>query len=216
MNFLKLCQRTQLESGIQGLLTSVSGVNQSSQEFLIIEAVKNAWIDIQTSRHDFKFRRKEQALTIGTATTIYKLDDIFTDSEIFSEWITSGFIYDFTPLRYIPYDEWVLIENTTASKPAEFTIKPEDNTIVFNPVDQNYDITLHYYRSAQELENNLDIPIVSSQFHNLIVYASVLDVSSSSGDLITYQRNALKFSQLLGTFYRAYVPHKSIKRSPIA
>ena len=216
MNFIELCQKAQKYSGVQGSITSTVNVQSGSQEALIIDAVRNAWIDIQNYRSDFKFLRDEVLLQLVQGTTEYSVEDVLGINPDFSEWKVDRFIYDYSPLEYVKYDNWVLVEDTTEGEPQRFTVRPSDKALFFNSVDGTYALTLQYYRDVQELTANTDTPILPNRFHYLIVYGAVMDIATSTGDLLNYQRFALKYSQALGQLMRAETPKKKIYLNPIA
>jgi|SRR3989339_828167 len=216
MNFLQICQKVQEKSGIQTKIGSVSTPGLGTIETDIIQSVVTAWSDIQTMREDWKFMRSEVDLTLTTATTTHTVSSIFSDEDVFASWKEDRFLYLFTVLQYIPYDRFILIDFTTTSEPKTFTINPSNNDLIFNPVDTSYDITLQYYINIQTLADNTDIPNLPSRFHHLLVYAALLDVTASIGDLISYQRYSLKYSMMVSQLMRSELPGKSVRIQPIA
>jgi len=217
MNFLQLCQKTQQYSGIQGFIASTTNLVPGSQEALLVETVRSAWVEIQNFRKDFKFLRDEVTLGLLVSQQEYSEEDIFGTTGKVSSWKTDRFLYKSSPLRYIPYDRWVLRSSQdTPAEPGVFTIRPGTTNLIFNAVDTEYDVVLQYYKTPQILSVNNDVPLLPVQFHYLIIFGAVLETASFLGDLITYQRFATKYSQLLGQLLRSEVPSRRVNITPFA
>lgn len=216
MDFLQLCQRVNDFSGLQGTLSSITGVIAGTHQALLVEAVRKSWIELQTYRKDFKFLRSTIDLQLTAGKDLYTIDDIFTDPSLFKSWLAGSFLYNFKPLTFVDYDSWVTIAEHTPAPPTSFTIRPQDNAVIFNTLDGDYTVTLHFMVGIQKLVNNSDVPLLPAHLHYLIIYGGVMEMAIFTGEMNIYNRYALLHSQMLGSLLRSEVPHTRVRFSPIA
>ena len=214
MNFLDLCKETSKLSGIQSTILSVTDSSPGTQHDLVIKAVKNSWKSIQNFRSDFHFKRDVVSITVSSGVTEYTINDIFDNRETFGSWIIQRFLVDYKPLSFVPYNAWVLQEPKATDKLITFSIKPQDSTVMIHPVNNVQVIEAHYHRGIQALEGNADVPYLPPQFHMLIVYGAVMDISVSMGDMMVFNDKARLYEQMMGQLMRSQVPARSVQRRP--
>ena len=214
MNYLELCQQVNLYTGFQG---TISSVDTSGYQALLVDAVKKSWIDIQNEREDWDFMYTSVSFSTVQGTSEYTTDTIFgTSTEMLGKWDKLRIVYDYKPLRYINYKNFVLIEDTTQEEPSYFTIRPSDRAILINTPDDAYTITAYYTKTPQELENNADIPAMPKKHHNVIVYAAVIELAAFVSSAEIYQKNITNYSKSMGQLMRDHVPAREIRKRPIA
>jgi hypothetical protein len=211
--FLEICQDVYSALGLQG---SFSDVNASNDTKIIAQSVRDAWEDIQLYRTDWKFLQAETTLSLVTSRDEYDTTFIFGSSDNdFGHWDTRNFIYDYESLEELHYDRWRRLEQNTANKPIRFTVRPSDNTLLFNPLDTSYDVDLSYYKTPQILENNTDVPILPQAYHQLLMYKGLINASVwfSSGEM--YQYSTVRADQLMGRLMREQLPSKRVQNRPL-
>lgn len=213
MNYLKLCQQANLYGGFQG---TISSVNASGYQALLVDAVQKAWVDIQNERNNWDFMYTGVDIPITSVTNEYTPADIFGSTVTLGRWDHRRIIYNYRPLRYIPYADFILIEDVTSGEPQYFTERPSDQALLFNTVDANYTITAQYTKTPQILINNTDTPSFPVKHHNIIVYAAVLDLAAYVSSTEIYQKNQINYSKAMGQLMRDHVPAKTIKQRPLA
>ena len=214
MNFLELCQKVNTFGAFQGTITSV---NASGYQGTLVDAVRKSWIEIQDERADWKFLRRSEDISVSDATNIYTPTTIFGDTDTLGTWETKRVLYDYAPLRYIKYDDFILVDPSgSASKPTYFTVRPEDDALLLNTLDNSYTVTAHYYRAPQILVNNTDEPIIPKKHHWIIVYAACIELSTIVSNLELYQRASLLYSKAMGQLMREQVRAKQVKPRPVA
>ncbi len=184
MNFLQLCQAVALDSGTVAGVPSFTTVNAASGRVAqVVGWVRDAWIDIQNERNDWRFRRKvfTAPLTIGQiAYTPAQLGigdfgawlpdvpgDGFANLSIYEsgEQAQEGSIYqiDYPEFRR-RYQRGV----HDANQPTEWAVSPQNELLLGTKPDKAYILAGEYRRSAQVLAADADVPIMPSDFHRLI------------------------------------------------
>ncbi len=188
--FLELCQVTAREVGIPGV-GPLTTVGQEGQLGDIVRWVKDAYIEIQ-NRNGGHWRFLRHGFTLDTVDSddTYSFGDAVdstTASAItrFSQWrfadrTAPPTIYlkssGIGTQNWLIYAEWepfkqiYRISTQVDSYPAHITVDPQDQ-IVLGPVPNGiYVVTGEYYRSAQVLTADAEVPEMPVQFHKLIVY----------------------------------------------
>lgn len=212
MNYLQLCQHVNLYGGFQG---AVSSVNASGYQALLVDAVKKAWVEIQKERPDWDFMYADVSFSLASGTTSYSPTVIFgTSTPEVGTW--DRVVYDHSVLRFIPYKEFVLLEDSSPGKPSFYTIHPATQALVFNSLDGSYSVTAYYTKTPQLLVNNTDTPILPQKHHHIIVYKAVLELAAYVSSAEIYQQNRLNYDRAIGQLYRDHVPAKVMRVRPIA
>jgi len=217
--FLSICQKVDTLLGSQGAFTSVTTTN--GFQLMIVEYVKNAWNNIQSTRKDWNFYRKTQSFSTVASQMNYTVNDVFSTSvDPVENWVVDRFIKDsdLSTLEYVPYDRWIIEDHTTAREPKHFTVHPSSSTgyLSFDNPDDVYTYTLHYFRKPQELSGNTDVPICPTEHHDLIVWQALSDLAQHFGNTDMYSMAAVRANQLYSNLLRSQCPAKSIKLRPFA
>lgn len=198
MNYLDLCKKTQVLSGLQGQIESVSG--QTGELFKMITFVDLAYIQIQTMRKEWKFRQGEYTPTLTTT-------DSTLDGSLAAEW--RAVVYNNRYLREYTYEAW-LQRDAEENAPSEWTVVPETNELVVNTLDADYEVTVRYIKQLDEFENSQSIPILPPQYHILIAYMAARDFTAYLGDMGMEDKNALLTDVMMGQLMRSQVEKKKI------
>jgi len=213
MTFLEICREVYKALGLQG---TFNDVNASNDTKIISQAVKEGWIDVQNYRKDWKFLQESVTLTLDPAYTEYNLTFIFGSSDNdFGYWDPDNFIYDFQSLKERTYDDWRRLEVINTNEPRYFAVKPNDNSVLFTPLDNNYDVTLDYFKTPQILENNTDVPAFPQAYHTLLLYKGLINASVFFSSPEMYQYAVIRADQLMGQLMREQLPSKTLKQRPL-
>ena len=179
MNFLELVKGVRGRVGMQGTGPS-SVLTATSAEMDLVNAVHDAWVDIQNFRDEWRWMRSEASFTTVVGQWEYSVDSIFgSDAARFKNWRKHP-VYAFTngqwsPVRYMDYDSfgYRYLSNEQQSYPAYYTIRTWDNAIIFNTPDKAYPIKIGYQKGPQLLTGNEDVPELPVSYHSHILYLAV-------------------------------------------
>lgn len=187
MTFLELVQRTRQECGIpgDGPLTTL---NQTRQMKRLVDWVSQAWVDIQNSRTDWDFMRRsvtfntvagQQSYAPGAGLDINISDFKMWRNESFRQYLKSAGIGTEIILgQYQSYSEFrdfymLGSRRLVTGRPLYITIAPDRSLALgFTPNDV-YVTTAEYYRRAQVLVADSDVPLMDEDYHMLIVYGAM-------------------------------------------
>ncbi len=208
--FIELARGVRSKVGMQG--TGPASVSVSGAEADIVSAVKDAWVDIQNTRPDWRWMRSRVSFSTTADTSTYTLADIFTGSYRHKLWRkdTAYATVDGKKrrLRFIEYDTFVYRHNndTTTSHISEYTIRPEDDALILNTPDATYPVIIDYQKSPQILSLDVDIPELPSYYHLLIEYAAVEKYCAAVGSHNIYQQYASQHVEMWGQVTRTHLP----------
>lgn len=183
MNFLDLVRAVYEEAGVSG--QPPSDVNAATGEAKrIVRWVKEAYRQIQLQSLTWKWMMASGSVTTTTGVNTYAVSS-FSGTSRHRAWIPkSARIYkqsvgtaDQTPLLYLSYEDWQAAYQLGAQsngRPIHFTIGP-NNTILLGPSpDDQYVVTIDFYKSVHELVSNTDVPELPPDYHYAIVYRALM------------------------------------------
>jgi len=213
MNFLDICKKVNQLGEFQGAISSVVATGYQAE---IVEVVRQAYVDIQLHRDTWFFLQRDKTFNIGSSAITYTPTTIFT-TDTLSSWDKGRILYNYKPLRYIPYDAYILIDTSAevAGKPDYFTIRPYDSALIFNKSDATYAISAHYHMKPQSLVGNAEELLMPSEHHYVVVYLAMTYLPSLLSSEI-YQRAVNSYNVALGQLLRKQCPEIYITRRPIA
>ena len=203
MNFLEIVKKANIFSGLQGEIDSVLSVRGLQKT--LVEFVKTAYIDIQNVSEFWSWRYKSVIIPWNSSSTLY------TDSTV-EKW--TKLFYDGSNLKFIEYEDWIMDPPATASVPQSFTIVPESNGIIINPVGSAMLVNARAYRAIDELSTNTQVPIIPTGYQMIIAYKAAIDMSDLLGNYDIFQLNTGKYDVLLGQLKRRSLLPLKIKQRP--
>ena len=182
--FLELAQETRSLSGIGGTgptdVTTATGI-----EGRIVSYVKNAWIDIQAHPKKWKWMwGRYLAPAPGGAplqTILNTREYVLTDVKnvrvaSFRSYLTATGTSDrqrMTWMPWRPFEASTGIVNENADRPIRVSRDPSGVLHVYPKANDVYSIEFEYFKRAQILAINGDIPELPTDFHQLIVYEAL-------------------------------------------
>lgn len=161
-------------------VTTATGI-----EGRIVNYVKNAWIDIQTHPKKWKWMWGQYlAPSPGGAplqtivdTREYPLTGVESVRvRSFKSYLTATGVSDRQRMIWMPWAEFegahgIVAE--TANRPIRVTRDPAGNLRLFPKADAVYSIEFEYFKTAQILAADADVPDLPDDFHQLIVYEAL-------------------------------------------
>lgn len=203
MNFLEIVKKANIFSGLQGEIDSVLSVRGLQKT--LVEFVKTAYIDIQNVSEFWSWRYKSVIIPWNSSSTLY------TDSTV-EKW--TKLFYDGGNLKFIEYEDWIMDPPTTVSVPQTFTIVPESNGIIINPVGSAMLVNARAYRAIDELSTNSQVPIIPAGYQMIIAYKAAIDMADMVGNYDIFQLNTGKYDVLLGQLKRRSLLPLKVKQRP--
>lgn len=207
MNFLALAQRLRLESNISGAgPSSVAG--QTGELEKVVNWVSNAYEDIQSMYATWNFLRTSFSFSTIAGTQNYTLEAVsLSDLAIWKAIAEDDLtIYSSTSdeqyLSPVSWDEFRAIymfgtNRTLTGRPTVVTVKP-DNSMSFWPIpDAIYTVTGEYFKKAQTLSANTDVPVIPSQFHMAIVWRGLMFYGADYAAIEKYDHGQNEFRSMM-------------------
>lgn len=205
MTFLELCQRTALECGISGTITST--LNQSGENKRVVSWVSAAWHDIQLLRPDWLWMRGNFSFnTIASQDAYTSLQAGITTR--FLQWNTTNIILNNSFIPHIDWSDFVAayaLSNIQSGQPIACTTTPAIELKFAPSPNAAYAVSGEYYKTPQELAVDSDIPEMPTTFHMAIVYRAMMKYAryDAAGEIysdaqIEYRRmiKSLELNQL--------------------
>jgi hypothetical protein len=188
MNFLELCQDVSRESGtIGGSSQPSTVVAQTGRLLLIVNWTAKAWLNIQDMRSTWRWMRKSFSGETTAGIANYSAAGWSINS--FRNWIINPDESDITIYKTalgvsdesrLQYLDWSVFRRRykigaqTNNRPIHYTVGPNNN-LHFGPApDAAYTVQGEYYKAAQNLSANADIPEMPEDFHRLIVWDALI------------------------------------------
>lgn len=214
MNFLDICKRVNNLVGFQGVLTSVS---PTGYQAVLVNAVKDAWEDIQRHRVDWDFMRATKSVNVDGSQNYYSLDQLWGTAEPdLGNWLYVS--YDYQRLMQLSYDAYEGEDFTawTGHKPYLYAIDPATKGLYISPVDANYTLDIYYTKELQNLTTATQVPWLPERYHQAIVYGAVVKLATFVGNPTLHDTYALKYDQIMGSLMREENPPKFVRKRPVA
>ena len=203
MNFLEIVKKANIFSGLQGEIDSVLSVRGLQKT--LVEFVKTAYVDIQNVSEYWSWRYKSVIIPWNSSSTLY------TDPTV-EKW--TKLFYDGSNLKFVEYEDWIMDSPTTVSVPPTFTIVPESNGIIINPVGSAMLVNARAYRAIDELSTNSQVPIIPAGYQMIIAYKAAIDMADMVGNYDIFQLNTGKYDVLLGQLKRRSLLPLKVKQRP--
>ena len=207
MDFLRLVQRLRRKCRVSGT-GPVSVLNQNEEYSRLIDFIRDAWNDIQTTREDWAWMRGSCSFQTVAGKALYTPAEIgLTD---FGNWMrydwrsytTLAGVNSEIRIQYMDYEVWRDLFQIGAlrgaiSQPTAVTIAP-DKSIGLGPTPiAGYTITGDYYRVPSDLVADTDTPALPAYFHMAIVYRAMMFFGVSESAAEVYQEGKVEFERLM-------------------
>ena len=210
MNFLQLSQRLRQEAGGSGS-GPITTVGQIGIEKQWCDWINTAYIDVLSQHTNWSFMQEEFSFeTIASKREYSVADTGVTDLEkwkvddygSFRIYLTSGGVANeqyLFPLLWDDYRQMYLFGATRTSEglPSYFAVQPDKGLNFYLVPDDIYTITGEYFKVPTELSGNIDIPIIPSQFHMIIVWRALMFYAGFDAANEKYATGKSEYTKLL-------------------
>ena len=236
MNFLSICQKVDVLSGLQGNVQTVE--KPIGGQAVLVEGVRDGFLDLQNDRMTWEWMRRMAEFALVPAqqeyTPTYAVPPpaapLPTDPyNLFGRWqkkhpMISYRVQDPDTLKwakmiFVDYREFRhhLRNQTATGKPRYVTAHEQNNNLLLHPVpDKAYTMQADYFVEPQILQFNTNSPILPSRFHMLLVYRGLERLANHYGNNGLYGRYSVADAKLLGSLYRDQCPGETVTIRAVA
>jgi hypothetical protein len=191
VNYLALCRRVAQESGTinNGGTLPLTVTAQGGRLAKVVGGTQQAWVDIQNQRSDWRWMQGEFAGALLPSVARYTPASLGIPSR-FRAWVENRHGYqplslydpdigfaDEGSLRQISWQTWRHHYGRGAQatgKPGFFAISPGNDLCFGSVPDRAYAVRGEYYKSAQIMAADADVPEMPEQYHMAIVWKAVI------------------------------------------
>lgn len=211
MTFLELCQHVRRESRVTG--TGPATVrNQRGILDDIVQATRNAWVEIQNLHPDWTFLER----TVDTPLVLNRADQPFNGLNLTRYARLKRVLLDGRPMGQVAWDDLLVRHRSQPipeQAPSVYALPPEGDRLVFDtkPI-QTQTLTIQYYEQPTLLKDNSDRPGIQEQLQWAIVWKAVADISANESDSTIYQKAFEKYDNTLALMSAQYLPPVTLGR----
>jgi len=216
MTFLQLSQRLRQEAGISGT-GPTTVISQTGEAKKVIDWVLTAYEDIQNLHPTWDFLRTDLTFPTIAGNNTYVKTAISADE--YGKWINNSFRSYLTSTgvsseQYMRWMDWVDFRDTyefgssrtIQGFPRYISQKPDTSLIVYPTPDASYTINGEYFKRAQTMAANTDVPIIPDKYHMIIVWRALMFYSGQSNAPELYQVGQVEYKKLLRKLESSQLP----------
>ncbi len=104
----------------------------------------------------------------------------------------------------------------TPGRPSYITQTHTGDLRLYPTPDTDYRVQFEYYRKAQTLAANTDIPLIPEEYHTMIVNRALVNYAIFENATIEYQGYEKEYLQQLANLERDYIPEAVVPIIPFA
>jgi len=218
LNYLEICQRVRLESGISGVgPTTVTG--QLGQLGKITNWVKSSWLEIQTEREDWDWMWGQVEVDTDSDQDVYALE---TTDVKYLDWVgiytKSLGVSDESEIEEVSYKDMrrnSKLGTPDSGRPCSYAIRP-DKSLVLDPTpDDIYTLSIDYYKLPQVLTSNTDTPNLPIAYHDIIVWKACMMFAAHYEASMQYQHAAAEYARVMANLEMNQLPRMKLS-GPLA
>jgi len=222
MTYLEICKAVRILSGAQGVgPASVVESDLSGYEVNLVAFVDTTYVDIQSSRDNFKFMRADTQFSTVVDQESYTCTGLLPG-------VGASDIKDIQSIRIQDNGKWIylcpleydeaeyrFLNTEESGKPTYFSRVPGDSNgdkIQLYPTpDAVYPAHIEYYRKPEVLEDNTDVPMLPEEFHLAIVYKAADRFASFLGSPEIDEEYKQAYKILSQKLYASQVPSRDMR-----
>lgn len=220
MNFLQLVQRLRAKVRASGT-GPTTVVGQTGEYLRLVDAVNEAWMEIQRKRRDWFWLRNSMTFPTVAGQATYTLAQIgstgtnfadfsYWDRKTFRNYLTATGLPDEQWMGWITFDHWrdvyqMQTTRTTQQRPQYFTTLPNLGLGLVTPL-AGYTIGADYFKKATEMAADLDEPALPSEFHMAIVYLAMQTIGVSEAKPEIYDEGKIKYTEIMSRLEDQQLP----------
>lgn len=234
--FLELCQDVARESEVVSGLAPTTVVNQTGDLLKIVSRTREAWRDIQISQNrvvaengGWRFLRKAFPTTATLIVDQVRYAPTSLDIDDHGEWIDGARITiwdpdigvaDQGPLTFLDWPSFMrlYLEGTqTSDKPVHWSISDDGELCVGPMPNKAYPIRGLYRRMAQVLTENDDTPLCPADYHQVIVWKSIIKLVQADEAPRTVLEDATRnYLEILSALEASQLGRITVRSRPLA
>lgn len=225
--FLQICQDAWEETGMSG--AGPSNVETATGiEKRMVGWVRQAWIDIQQFRSDWPWMYKAFAFNTSADKQTYPISELnLTDVERWnfqgaSIYKTADGVAGEQDIGSTTYNKWWMTERKGLQIPAQpgclFT-DPVTGALMVHPVpDDEYTVTLRYYKAPQRLAVNMDIPLLPTNqaWQEIIKWRALYLYAFHDGAPALLDEAEFQYDEMITALDNRYGQNMNIVGRPVA
>jgi hypothetical protein len=190
MDFLSLCQRAVLESGISDTgPSSVSG--QTSDLLRIVNWINDAWFELQASRNKWRWMIREGVIQVTEGNQAYVLPADVKNLVDHTICLNSLRLNEIDPPSHN------CSSSAQLTRPAAFHVNYK-NQIVLNAIpDTNYTLSFDYFAKPKMLDENISAPSMSDEYHMIVVWGALKEYAMYDEAPELYQKSDMNYKRIL-------------------
>jgi hypothetical protein len=222
VNFLQLCQRVALETGVS--LTGPAAVtSQTGRLGQIVKWTAQADLDIQRMKDDWKFMRSSFTVNTTSGDGKYLFSDCTdtgTGSAIakFRTWcrdtpmkcyLTASGVGAERDLVYLCYEDWYSrynLGNQTNSHPYFWSLDKDNGLLLAPKPDGIYTVSGDYMKAATEMTADGNEPAYPADYHMAVVYRAMMKYGRYVGAPEVFNDGAAEYRQIINEMRRTQLP----------
>jgi hypothetical protein len=217
MTFLELCQRLVQESGGLSGTGPTTTASQTGDMGKVVDWILSAYEDIQNLHPDWNFLRNE--LTFQTIAAQQAYTPAQAGYTEYGEWIKDSFRSYLTSSGVngeieMEWREWEDFRATymlgairaTTTQPYIVSQKPDTSLILWPIPDAAYTINGEYFKRAQTMTDDGDIPIIPVKYQMIIVWRALMFYAGWANAPEMYQVGQKEFRRLLNQLELSQLP----------
>ncbi|MBM3536898.1 MAG: hypothetical protein FJX55_03585 [Alphaproteobacteria bacterium] len=187
---LVLCQNVARRSGMFSGTVPAAFTGQSGDLLKVVDAVVNAYIDLQNSRPNWRWLETEFTKTTsqdvarytGSGWGLTRWADWLHDTtrrRPYSMYLTATGVSDENEITGIVWESYVRLYvrgTQTSNRPTHYAISPAGEFCLGPVPDADYTIRGSYRKGPQTLSSGSEEPEMPSRFHRLIELLAEMDL----------------------------------------
>ena len=214
-NFLQLCQATRELAGLAGTGPTTT-VAQTGELKRLVNWVAQSWIDIQNLHKTWNFLITDLSFTTTASKGDYTLAEMLAsdlrmldESSLRCQQTSLGYQNRqfMDPWDWVHFRDLYRFNNLVEGRPTRFAVDPQTKSLSLASIPDaaGYTITGRYWKKPVALVADTDTPIISSEYHMLIVYwalskyagyEAAMEVKQEAGENRAKLLSALENDQL--------------------
>lgn len=230
MNLLALARRLNTETGRSGTRPAAVATAQDN-DLRIVNAVRDAWLEVQRKPHNWRWMRKTLAAGVLQAgVTSYAATALDAGATNVSRWWQAT--YDYSPmawdaaqptrpwpLRFVPYERFrgaFLDVPGAAGAPQCWSVGNAGELLIGPAPDASYRVKIDYLSTPTELLADADEPDMPTEHHMLLVWLGLRDMAVADGSQERYARGEDKADEMLTALIRSQGAQITFTHRPLA
>jgi hypothetical protein len=217
MNYLQLCQRLRQEAAISGAGMPATVASQTGEMRKIVDWIETAYEDIQNLHTQWDFLRSELSFSTVVGQNNYTKDGIGAPEH--GEWVIESFRSYLTAAgvggeQFMRWTNWGDFRDlyqlgsyrTNTGFPVVLAQKPDTSLIVWPIPDALYTINGEYFKRAQTMSVDTDVPLIPQKYHMIIVWRALMYYGAQENAAELFQVGQKEYSRLLSQLEASQLP----------